>query len=618
MKRFLAIVVLGVLLSVDVAQAQYIGRIAENPVTGHTYYSIRDADGWSGVYWPVADYYARNLGGHLATINDAAENAWITRAFPGEPYLWIGLNDVEQEGRFAWSSGQSVTYTNWAPGEPNNYGGNEDYVRMRNYTGAQSKWNDLGLTTQDDPNWPIWGLVEVPTQPSNTRVIMTALNPANWHTYKLIGSDGGSGGVSWYKAEMAAKQLGGHLVTINNQKENDWVVSKFGSHSNLWIGLSDPDHDGQFTWSSGAPVTYTNWEPGEPNNYFDNEGFAHVDARVTGGVWNDTSGDLSYMLDHNAFGVVEVAYDAPQFLFRDSGDDMPWIDHVGFYPGGNQKVWEAHLWGYATGVYVDPDTDQGVSVDRASGVQQQHTLASFYENRLTSSGGSSPTVAEHSTSVAISQSDADQINDWIIENAQGAGYIIGSANLQKGYYLNRYSCVGLLERAAEEVGVHSGQGYIPNSMEGLSIRDKNVFSPSLLYYCLVYPEVWDENYLVGQVDPVDFILTDPLGRRLGHVQGTVFDEIPNADLVVEDEDYEWFLIPERVPGVYRVDFFGLGEEYAAQFDLMDPVHGLTTWQYSGYLAEGELFSVSLVPEPTTFVLFVLGALSLLAWRRRRR
>ncbi|MEL6866959.1 MAG: lectin-like protein, partial [Bacteroidota bacterium] len=42
------------------------------------------------------------------------------------------------EGVFEWVNGDPVTYTNWYPGQPNNYNGNQDYVELLN----NGKWND--------------------------------------------------------------------------------------------------------------------------------------------------------------------------------------------------------------------------------------------------------------------------------------------------------------------------------------------------------------------------------------------------------------------------------------------------------------------------------------------
>jgi len=43
--------------------------------------------------------------------------------------LWIGFTDQASEGTWEWISGEAVTYTNWASGEPKDANG-EDYAVM--------------------------------------------------------------------------------------------------------------------------------------------------------------------------------------------------------------------------------------------------------------------------------------------------------------------------------------------------------------------------------------------------------------------------------------------------------------------------------------------------------
>jgi hypothetical protein len=89
----------------------------QNPATGNWY--ARTEPGRS---WEELEALARELGGHLVSIGDEAEEAWLFSQFgPGE--FWIGLTDQAVEGEWAWTSGEAVDYLNWCPGEPTDTAG---------------------------------------------------------------------------------------------------------------------------------------------------------------------------------------------------------------------------------------------------------------------------------------------------------------------------------------------------------------------------------------------------------------------------------------------------------------------------------------------------------------
>ena len=115
---------------------------------GHTYQLTS-----SSMSWAQAEAEAVAHGGHLASLNSAAENQWVFSAFGGSS-TWIGFNDIQQEGQWVWTDGSAVTYTNWNSGEPNNSGGAEDTAHT--WGGGLSTWNDL------NGNSSLYGIIEYP------------------------------------------------------------------------------------------------------------------------------------------------------------------------------------------------------------------------------------------------------------------------------------------------------------------------------------------------------------------------------------------------------------------------------------------------------------------------
>ena len=142
----------------------------------------------------------------------------------------------------------------------------------------------------------------------------------NGHTYHLLDTDGTKW---WLDAEAEANSLGGHLVTINDAAENQWVFDTFApialTYANdnnlpdrdvisLWIGLSDHLNEGTYQWSSGQSNEYLNWDIDQPQDYFPDEDFAGISVNFgTLGKWHDLVGNTS--LVNLPFGVVEVEND---------------------------------------------------------------------------------------------------------------------------------------------------------------------------------------------------------------------------------------------------------------------------------------------------------------------
>ncbi len=112
---------------------------------------------------------------------------------------------------------------------------------------------DLVLTFDSEPIpiEPVPGQVE----PDGTRTWV--VNPANDHAYRSVRCK------SWDDAQTKAVAEDAHLVSINDAAEQKWLAEIFGPHP-YWIGLTDFAKEGEWEWTSGEPVNYTNWISHKP------------------------------------------------------------------------------------------------------------------------------------------------------------------------------------------------------------------------------------------------------------------------------------------------------------------------------------------------------------------
>ena len=94
------------------------------------------------VTWYTAKQYCEEKGGHLVTISDMDENLAVL-SISDSNQSWIGGTDVGIEGLWRWVTGDSIGFTAWGDGEPNNVvendEGNENYLLLC----ADGTWNDL-------------------------------------------------------------------------------------------------------------------------------------------------------------------------------------------------------------------------------------------------------------------------------------------------------------------------------------------------------------------------------------------------------------------------------------------------------------------------------------------
>jgi hypothetical protein len=117
-----------------------VGRPADAAAFGGHWYKAYEED----VSWHEARRRCEEMGGYLACIETAEEQAFIARLADGR-YLSLGATDEAKEDTWVWVNGSPWDYTAWMGGQPNNWGGDEHYLA----TYDDGEWVDVAAEGDD-------------------------------------------------------------------------------------------------------------------------------------------------------------------------------------------------------------------------------------------------------------------------------------------------------------------------------------------------------------------------------------------------------------------------------------------------------------------------------------
>lgn len=94
--------------------------------------------------WETAKLVCENKDGHLATITSSEEEKVIESLirYGKRTFYNVGATNLENVNEWKWITGESMSYTNWAIGEPNNVANIERYLSVFNNENYFAQWND--------------------------------------------------------------------------------------------------------------------------------------------------------------------------------------------------------------------------------------------------------------------------------------------------------------------------------------------------------------------------------------------------------------------------------------------------------------------------------------------
>jgi hypothetical protein len=158
--------------------------------------------------WKTAKRRCEELKGHLVTIDSIEQNRFVANlvAQTGWQDAWIGATDEAQEGRWLWTNGQPLGYTNWYTGQPNNKENEEHYALMSNRSFGSNalnwQWSDQpdksdqhqpGFICEWDSGTPGSSVAGGPTESTTTpksEPPLAGASPARHATREVILFDG--------------------------------------------------------------------------------------------------------------------------------------------------------------------------------------------------------------------------------------------------------------------------------------------------------------------------------------------------------------------------------------------------------------------------------------------
>ena len=342
--------------------------------------------------WTEARIRCALLGGHLVSIGDAEEQAFVEKLVTGhaKENYWIGLYDLE--GEWKWEDGTAYDYTNWDLDaktdiqKPDNHSGEEYFGKLyaksaefEDWSCNAGKWDDAA--DEADEAVPLskygyvceWDTLNAKKAEGTAQGILLH----GTHLYQLFEQEG----ITWQEAKTLCEEKGGHLVTVTDADEEkalESLLADAATAKGYYMGASDAEEEGKFQWVTGEEFSYTHWGEQGPNDskQYISEGEDYLGIALTETNWSNPFDWNDFIPDSNYIGGYICEWETEPVSFAYNGHIYKRFD-VGFTWDNARMICEM-LGGHLVTI-ADEDEQQFVqTMFGKEGEEDEYTRNSYW------------------------------------------------------------------------------------------------------------------------------------------------------------------------------------------------------------------------------------------------
>ena len=241
---------------------------------------------WYVAYSQMFDATGLTLNGNELTVGNAPATLTAMWRVPTIELNWnVDGVDAQKEGSFSAATADVYVGGVCAAENVTQFVGTvangEEYeIRINCAGGYEYKSCSIPLsgTIASDTTATVYLTSRVPQDAKPT-----AVETYNEHTYAYYDIP-----TSWTAANAFCQSKGGHLVTVTDAEENEFVKNLCGE-IRFWLGGTDAEEEGTWKWVTDEPFAYTDWMDGYPANMtrYSPEGEDYVYINEKDGKWHD-------------------------------------------------------------------------------------------------------------------------------------------------------------------------------------------------------------------------------------------------------------------------------------------------------------------------------------------